>query len=488
MDTRMKCQHVFSKGARRGQPCGRRCTRPSAEGAARPLCREHEPFALDALPLLAMRAVAGGVASAEVLLALSRVSRAFHAATSDPALWDRFAARHRAEPAEAAVEADFRLTPRQKLSLAIARKKELQPCESCSAEVARLPLDVPCCLCQPCVRFKFASREALRSFAVDPAVLVGLRGSEKALYVRADVERALGRTLGEHAAAVRAAKRARVMSAALSAFAQGPLPEALSAMDPDVERAVAASDAVRTLSAASDADACVAGAVDQVARSRNAAAVALLFAGHSASFLLGSPTLSLALKPAGRSCVGCLDGIAGLSVPAVLAEAARCRNAKALKARVAAVVAATGLPAEALASLEPSDEVDAAAAAARHDEGILRTLGAQLMDAPGRFAGYEDARHRLWLMVETVYAEGTDALVRLIADGDLHGVVAWFTERNARAHAEIRRTVEVDLARVCPHCACPLCPWADRSQDIRRKKAEQRVWAHMSGAHGVLRR
>jgi hypothetical protein len=440
----------------------------------------HEPFRLGALPLLAMRRVADGVASADLLLALSRVSRALRAATSEPALWDKFCVAL----APSSVADGFRLTPRQKLSLARAQAQQRRGCESCSAEVAAFPSALPCCLCARCADARFVAREALTSaYAVAPAALEGLRHCG-CLFVRADVERSLGRTLEQHAAAVKAAKQAEVLSAALRALAKGPMPRVLASMDSDVERAMAASNAVTSMTAGSRVDACVARVLGQLKTSRIQAAVALVFGGHDRSLLHASTTLSQAVRRA--SVAGCLDDVAAVSIATVLSEAARSRNAGALKASIARVVAQTGLPARALASLRASDDLDPGAAKKKDDQAILGTIREQLMGAPGKFAGHEDARYALWCSIDAIYADGAELLESLISAGSLDDVVSWFAERNLRANLAIRGAVSASIAS--HFYACPLCIWSDHgggNNKVAAAAARQRVWEHLRSQHGL---
>ena len=144
------CEYVITKGARLGQPCGRRAQNV-AEDSARCLCKVHARFPLGMLPVLVLHKIASYVEDVDIMLALPRVSKSLHSATSDPVLWDRFYAQHAQVSSSASSAEAFGLTARQKLRLARADASGGPwTCEWCSAAVNFFPWIIPCCLCPYC--------------------------------------------------------------------------------------------------------------------------------------------------------------------------------------------------------------------------------------------------------------------------------------------------------------------------------------------------
>ena len=275
------------------------------------------------------------------------------------------------------------------------------------------------------------------------------------------------------------------------------MPEALSGMDHDVEAAIDASAKLSTVTATTDVEACAARVVDHIRQQRCQAAVSKVFFASlgepafpapvhgpaprtpgTAGFLQGSATLACAVKEATRS--GCLDCIASLSVETVVREASRSRNAAVLRASVARVAAETGLSVGALASIAAPDDLDPAVAKDAIDRAVLSAIRDDLTHAPGKFAGYADARHSLWLSIECIYADGADRLHKCVAEGSLDGVVEWFAERNARADSRVRHAVATNGV------ACPLCTWCIIKHTQQRNITGQSLWTHVKHAHGVV--
>lgn len=465
------CEHVLAKGSRRGQPCGRRAP-PAAEGAARCLCKAHEPFPLGALPVLVLHQIASYVKNVDVMLALPRVSRSLRAATSSPVLWDRFHAQVLdSQMSRAAVQ--FGLTARQKLRLVSSRGP--WTCEACSAAFHAFPQNIPCFLCSKCASDIFVARQVLtESFAVGPDVLDGLRRSS--VFLRADVQRALGGvTLEQHAAAVTADKRARVSASALANISRGPMQEALHRLCVDVGSLVSKSAHFRAIHVNTDVELCVVKVVRDVVSARIDAAIAVVFEGAPNFCRNDSPTLALAIEQASSS--GCVDAIACIDRRKVASEVARTRNTRVLRARVAMVLEKTGVSSPCCKVLVASDD-DEILARADGDRRILRIIGDRLMHAPGKHAGHEDARHRLWQAIEDVYVDRSDLLQERIAAGDLDGILDWFESRNARAEALVVEDVVGTHQTKEDVQACPLCRWKSRNKP---------VWKHMETAHQIRR-
>ena len=467
-----ECQYEFTRGPRRGQECRKKSTDKS-HGALK-LCRAHEPFPLDSLPLLALSNIAGRISKPDVLLALSYVSRSLSAATLDPTLWDKF---YDIAMRAGSVADDFSLTLRQKLNFALDLAKSKNQCLSCMK--AEYSTRVPCFLCAECKNKIFIeSRVVIRYYGVDPRDLEGLRESQ-GFMLRNDIERWIGWTLEENLSRRVSQKRELVVKSALSMLAKGPLPAALSAVvEFDVEKTMSSSAVVKSITVLSPDDECIKALVNEVMNSRISQSLEIVLPGYK-DFLPSSSTLAKAIKESKES--HSLDGISSLPISTVVRESAVERNSLSLRKIINTLVAETGISFN-VESLSPSDSLDSKIADTLHKKCVLEKITREmLLDAPGKFAGHEDARHRLYVSIDDVYSHESDTLLN---SHELDDIIAWFSARNSNANREICKYMRLMNCQTCP-----LCTWcmSRKKRKHAQQNQEQLVWIHLREKHGVWR-